>query len=71
MQIIAQEAILALPYHFKPFQIYTDACDYQLGGIIQHDYKPLASNSIKRNTAQKLYHREERSSSYSKNLKRI
>ena len=30
-QIIAQETILALPDYDKPFQIYTDASDYQLG----------------------------------------
>ena len=34
-QIIAQETILALPDYSKKFQIYTDASDYQLGGVIQ------------------------------------
>ena len=52
-QIIAQETILALPDYSKPFQIYTDASDYQLGGVIQQEGKPLAFYSRKLNKAQK------------------
>ena len=52
-QIIAQETILALPDYNKPFQIYTDASDYQLGGVIQQEGKPLAFYSRKLNKAQK------------------
>ena len=36
-QIIAQETALSLPDYSKKFQIYTDANDYQLGGVIQQD----------------------------------
>ena len=35
-QVIAQETSLALPDYAKPFQIYTDASHYQLGGVSWH-----------------------------------
>ena len=59
-QVIAQETSLALPDYSKPFQIYTDASDYQLGGVIQQDGRPLAFYSRKLNTAQKNYTTEEK-----------
>ena len=33
-QLIAQKKILAFPDWAKPFDIYTDSSDYQLGGVI-------------------------------------
>ena len=59
-QIIAQETILALPDYSKPFQIYTDASDYQLGGVIQQEGKPLAFYSRKLNATQKNYTTEKK-----------
>ena len=41
-QLIAQETILAFPDWDKPFDVFTDASDYQLGGVIQQGGKPLA-----------------------------
>ena len=59
-KLIAQETILALPDYSKPFQIYTDASDYQLGGVIQQNGKLLAFYSRKLNKAQKNYTTEEK-----------
>ena len=36
-RILASEAILAYPDFNKTFEIYTDASDYQLGGVIMQD----------------------------------
>ena len=39
----------------KPFQIHTDASDYQLGAVISQEKKPIAFFSRKLNSAQKNY----------------
>jgi hypothetical protein len=54
-QIIAKEVILAFPDFSKPFHIYTDASDYQLGAVIMQDDHPLAFYSRKMNQAQQNY----------------
>ena len=59
-QVVTQETSLALPDYSKPFQIYTDASDYQLGGVIQQYGRPLAFFSRKLSTAQKSYTTEEK-----------
>ena len=59
-QIIAQETILAFPDWAEPFEIYTDSSDYQLGGVIQQNGKPLVFYSRKLNKAQRNYTIEEK-----------
>ena len=59
-QLIAQEIILAFPDWDKPFDVFTDSSDYQLGGVIQQGGKPLAFYSRKLNKAQKNYTIEEK-----------
>ena len=54
-RVISQEAMLAFPDFSKTFHIYTDASDYQLGGVIMQDDKPLAFYTRKLNDAQKRY----------------
>ena len=54
-KVMSQEALLAFPDFNKPFHIYTDASDYQLGGVIMQEGKPLAFYSRKLNGAQKRY----------------
>ena len=39
----------------KPFEIHTDASDYQLGVVISQEVKPIAFFSRKLNKAQKNY----------------
>ena len=46
---------LAHPDFSKPFVIYTDASDYQLGSVITQEGKPLAFYNRKLNKAQKNY----------------
>ena len=41
-RIIAQNVLLAYPNFSLPFDIYTDASDYQLGSVITHNSHPLA-----------------------------
>jgi hypothetical protein len=53
--LLAQEAFLQFPDHNKPFHIYTDASDFQLGSVILQDGKPIAFFSRKLNAAQRNY----------------
>jgi hypothetical protein len=41
-RIICREVMLTFPYFSKPFHIYTDASDTQLGAVITQDDKPIA-----------------------------
>ena len=53
--MVAREAILAYPDFDKPFHIYTDASDFQLGAVIMQENKPLAFYTRKLNAAQAKY----------------
>ncbi len=59
-KVIETEVLLAYPDFDKPFHIYTDASDHQLGAVIMQDKKPLAFYSRKLNTAQRRYTTTER-----------
>jgi RNase H-like domain found in reverse transcriptase len=50
---IGTEVLLSYPDFSKPFHIYTDASNLQLGAVIMHDKKPLAFYFQKLNTAQR------------------
>ena len=54
-KVISRETLLAFPQFNKPFHVYTDASNYQLGAVIMQEGKPLAFYSRKLNGAQKRY----------------
>ena len=53
--LLAKETFLAYPDHNKPFHIYFDASDLQLGLAIFQEGKPIAYYSRKLNSAQCNY----------------
>jgi hypothetical protein len=53
--LIAKETFIQYPDHNKPFHIYTDASNFQLGAVIMQDNKPVAFFSRKLNPAQCNY----------------
>jgi len=53
--MICKETLLIYPDWNKPFDIHTNASDYQLGAVISQEGKPIAFFSRKLNKAQKNY----------------
>ena len=54
-RLVSQETILAYPDWNKPFEIHSDASDYQLGAVLSQDGKPLSFFSRKLTAPQKNY----------------
>ena len=52
---VSRETLLAYPDFTKPFEVHTDASDYQLGSVISQNGRPVAFYSRKLNPAQTRY----------------
>ena len=53
--LIAADALLVFPDHSLPFDVETDASEYQLGSVIKQKGRPVAYYSRKLNSAQRNY----------------
>ena len=53
--LVSSDALLAFPDHTQPFDVETDASDYQLGSVIKQNGRPVAYYSRELNSAQRNY----------------
>ena len=53
--LVSSDALLAFPDHTQPFDVETDASEYQLGSDIKQHGRPVAYYSRKLNSAQRNY----------------
>ena len=53
--LISSNALLAFPDHTQPFDVETDASDYQLGSVIKQSGHPITYYSRKLNSTQRNY----------------
>ena len=54
-RLVSEDAMLRFPNHNKPFEIYTDASNFQLGATIKQNNLPIAYFSKKLTPTQRRY----------------
>ncbi|CAN6566578.1 unnamed protein product [Malus baccata var. baccata] len=52
---LMEEPVLRLPDLSKPFELHTDASDFDIGGVLMQEGHPIAYESRKLNNAEKRY----------------
>ena len=70
-QMVVREALLSYPDITDEFHVYADASEYQLGGAIMHNGRPLAFYTRKLNKAQSKHDRRTGTAFDSRNAKRV
>lgn len=53
--VVASETLLSYPDWTKPFDLHADASDYQLGGVLSQEGRPIAFFSRRLSAAQRNY----------------
>ena len=53
--VISRQDFLRCPDYKLPFYVYTNACDYQLGGVIMQNENPVVFYSRKLNSTKRTY----------------
>ena len=53
--LVSSDTLLAFPDHTQPFNIETDASEYELGSVIKQNGCPVAYYSCKLNSVQHKY----------------
>ncbi|KAM7520835.1 hypothetical protein LguiB_019797 [Lonicera macranthoides] len=57
---MSEDSVLALPDVTKPFEVYTDALDVALGGVLMQESHPVAYESRKLNDTERRYSAHEK-----------
>ena len=59
-KVVVEEHVLRLPNFEKPFEVWTDALDYAISGVLMQEGCPIAFESWKLNDTRRMYSMHEK-----------